>query len=268
MKYIKLFESFITEVAGYPLVPASSAVKGWIDDGDGTFIVKCDLGKIYVATADTQNAGNISIFLTAADPETQKQLVAVGCKESSPTGGYTITGKDGTNFTFNKMYILTLTDVKAGDPILVSVWNILNKKPANASTTATTTVVPMDFTGLKASTSVDPKVKTLQTALINSGNKLVAAALAPNGANGIYDVATATAIGMLIADPNVKATDIKAVQEITAEINKILVDKLKVTQDAGKAYANSFFGTANVENPDGTITKVNIGDVIDKSKKP
>jgi hypothetical protein len=47
-----------------------------------------------------------------------------------------------------------------------------------------------------------------------------------------------------------------------------LVDKLKVTQDAGKAYANSFFGTANVENPDGTITKVNIGDVIDKSKKP
>jgi hypothetical protein len=266
MKYIKLFESFITEVAGYPLVPASSAVKGWADQGDGTWMVKCDLGRIYVATAETNNAGNISIFLTAADPETQKQLVAVGCKESTLTGGNTITGKDGSTYQFNKMYILTLTDVKAGDPILVSISNILNKKPANDS--VKTTVVPMDFTGLKASTTVDPKVKTLQTALINSGNKLVAAALAASGANGIYDVATATAIGMFIADPKVKATDIKAVQEITAEINKILVDKLKVTQDAGKAYANSFFGTANVENPDGTITKVNIGDVIDKSKKP
>jgi hypothetical protein len=252
MKYIKLFESFIAEVAGYPLVAATSAVKGWTDQGDGMWSVTKKLGRIYVATADTKNDNNISVFLTANDPENIKKLQALGCKEAAPASGvYKLVDKDKSEYTFNKMFSLTLTDVKTGDPILVSIANILDKvQPADAAqSTAADTQVKTDYTDLKTSTTVDPKVKELQTAILASGNLKAIEAIKGKD-NGIYGFETAAAIGLLLGIP--------APSLITAEINK----KIQAIIFAGKKYADDFFGT--VVDPDDPTKKIKIADVIRK----
>jgi hypothetical protein len=253
MKYIKLFESFIAEVAGYPLVAATSAVKGWADQGDGTWMVKCTLGRIYIATAETKNAGNVSVFLTANDPENIKKLLALGCKEAAPASGvYKLVDKDKSEYAFNKMFSLTLTDVKTGDPILVSIANVLNKVQAAAPAQ-----VAVDYTGLKNSTTANDKVKALQTAIIASGNAAAAKALTDKGgATGIYGPETAAAIGILIDTPTTPPA------EITKDINTKIQAKLTVVvnKDAGQKYADSFFG--KVVDPNDPTKTINVADVI------
>jgi len=252
MKYIKLFESFIAEVAGYPLVAATSAVKGWADQGDGTWMVKCTLGRIYIATAETKNNGNVSVFLTANDPATVKSLQALGCKETAPASGvYKLVDKDKTEYSYNKMFSLTLTDVKTGDPILVSIANVLNKVQAAATTTQTVS----DYTGLKNSTTANDKVKALQTAIIASGNAAAAKALNDKGgATGIYGPETAAAIGILIDTPTAPPS------EITKEINTKIQAKLTIDKTAGQKYADDFFGT--VTDPNDPTKQIKVGDVI------
>jgi hypothetical protein len=253
MKYIKLFESFIVEVAGYPLVAATSAVKGWADQGDGTWMVNCTLGRIYIATAETKNAGNVSVFLTANDPENIKKLQALGCKEAAPANGvYKVIIKDKPEYSYNKMFSLTLTDVKTGDPILVSIANVLNKVQAAAPAQ-----VAVDYTGLKNSTTANDKVKALQAAIIASGNAAAAKALTDKGgATGIYGPETAAAIGILIGTPTTPPA------EITKDINTKIQAKLTVVvnKDAGQKYADSFFG--KVVDPDDPTKTINVGDVI------
>ena len=251
MKYIKLFESFIAEVAGYPLVAATSAVKGWADQGDGTWMVKCTLGIIYIATAETKNNGNVSVFLTATDPENIKKLQALGCKETAPANGvYKIIAKDKSEYDFNKMFSLTLTDVKTGDPILVSIANVLNKVQAAAPAQ-----VAVDYTGLKNSTTANDKVKALQTAIIASGNAAAAKALTDKGgATGIYGPETAAAIGILIDTPTTPPA------EITKDINTKIQAKLTLNKDAGQKYADSFFG--KVVDPNDPTKTINVADVI------
>jgi hypothetical protein len=253
MKYIKLFESFIAEVAGYPLVAATSAVKGWADQGDGTWMVKCTLGRIYIATAETKNNGNVSVFLTANDPETIKKLQALGCTETAPASGvYKLVDKDKSEYAYNKMFSLTLTDVKTGDPILVSIANVLNKVQAAAPAQ-----VAVDYTGLKNSTTANDKVKALQTAIIASGNTAAAKALTDKGgATGIYGPETAAAIGILIGTPTTPPS------EITKDINTKIQAKLTVVvnKDAGQKYADNFFG--KIVDPNDPTKTINVGDVI------
>ena len=154
------------------------------------------------------------------------------------------------------MFTLTLTDVTTGDPKLVSIANVLNKiQTVDPAQQAAVEPEVTNYTGLKVSTTVDPKVKELQTAIINSGNAAAAAALTKSpakGATGIYGVETSSAIAILIGTPGV------AIGEITPEINKKLADKLS----AGKKYANAFFGT--VVDADGK--KIVVADVIRQQK--
>ena len=210
------------------------------------------LGRIYVATADTKNDNNISVFLDANDPATGQSLVALGCKEVAPASGkYSLVDKNNTTYTFNKMFIITLKDVKTGDPILVSIANILDKvQPADAAqSTAADTQVKTDYTDLKTSTTFDPKVKELQTAILASGNLKAIEAIKGKD-NGIYGFETAAAIGLLLGIP--------APSLITAEINK----KIQAIIFAGKKYADDFFGT--VVDPDDPTKKIKIADVIRK----
>ena len=259
MKYIKLFESFIAEVKGYKLVPSSSKVKGWVDQGQGTWMVNCTLGKIYIATVDTQNNGNVSVFLQPNDPAIIKELLKVPeLRETQPAGTKTLQ-INGTAWNYEKMFTLTLTDVTTGDPKLVSIANVLNKiQTVDPAQQAAVEPEVTNYTGLKTSTTVDPKVdpkvKELQTAIINSGNAAAAAALTTppaKGATGIYGFETISAISILLG---IKPGP----TEITAEINKKLADKLS----AGKKYANAFFGT--VVDADGK--KIVVADVIRQQK--
>ena len=258
MKYIKLFESFIAEVKGYKLVPASSKVKGWVDQGQGTWMVNCTLGKIYIATVDTQNNGNVSVFLQPNDPAIIKELLKVPeLRETSPAGAKTLQ-INGTTWNYEKMFTLTLTDVTTGDPKLVSIANILNKvQTVDPAQQAAVEPEVTNYTGLKVSTTFDSKVKELQTAIINSGNAAAAAALTKSpakGATGIYGVETSSAIAILIGTPGV------AIGEITPEINKKLADKLS----AGKKYAADFFG--KVVDPV-TGKTIDVSAVISKQKE-
>jgi hypothetical protein len=216
-------------------------------------MVNCTLGRIYIATAETKNAGNVSVFLTANDPENIKKLQALGCKEAAPASGvYKLTDKDKSEYTFNKMFSLTLTDVKTGDPILVSIANVLNKVQAAAPAQ-----VAVDYTGLKNSTTANDKVKALQAAIIASGNAAAAKALTDKGgATGIYGPETAAAIGILIGTPTTPPS------EITKDINTKIQAKLTVVvnKDAGQKYADSFFG--KVVDPNDPTKTINVGDVI------
>jgi hypothetical protein len=150
------------------------------------------------------------------------------------------------------MFSLTLTDVKTGDPILVSIANVLNKVQAEAPAQ-----VAVDYTGLKNSTTANDKVKALQAAIIASGNAAAAKALTDNGgATGIYGPETAAAIGILIGTPTTPPA------EITKDINTKIQAKLTVVvnKDAGQKYADSFFG--KVVDPDDPTKTINVGDVI------
>jgi len=260
MKYIKLFESFIAEVAGYKLVPGSSKVKGWVDQGGGSWMVNCTLGRIYVATVDTPNTSNVSVFLPANDPAIITQL-KTAVKDlivtEPPIGKPKSITLGGTTWNYEKMLTCMLTDVTTGDPILLSIANVLNKvQTANPDQPAEANKPVTNYTGLKRSTTVDPKVKELQTAIINSGNAKAALALTKvGGATGIFGIETSSAIVLLIGAP----ID-TVIEEITPEINKKLADKLS----AGKKYAADFFGT--VVDPSDPTKRINIADVISKQK--
>ena len=148
------------------------------------------------------------------------------------------------------MFSLTLTDVKTGDPILVSIANILNKvQTAAPAQTAT------DYTGLKNSTTANDKVKVLQAAIIASGNVAAAKALTDKGgATGIYGPETAAAIGILIGTPTTPPS------EITADINTKILAKLLVNKTVGQKYSDDFFGT--IADPNDPAKKINVGEVI------
>jgi len=257
MKYIKLFESFIAEVAGYPSAfAATSAVKGWTDQGGGTWMVNCTLGRIYVATVETQNTSNVSVFLPANDPAIIKQLktaVPLLNVNEPPAGKPKTITLGGTTWNYEKMLTCELTDVKTGDPILLSIANVLNKVQTADNDQSTTNNQPVsNYTGLKVSTTADPKVKELQTAIINSGNAAAALALTnAGGATGIYGPETSAAIVILIGAPPTTS-----INEITAEINAKIAPKLS----AGKKYADDFFGT--VVDPNDPSKKIKIADVI------
>ena len=255
MKYIKLFESFIAEVKGYKLVPASSKVKGWVDQGQGTWMVKCTLGIIYVATVDTQNNGNVSVFLQPNDPPIIKELLKVPELRETPPAGAKTLQINGTAWNYEKMFTLTLTDVTTGDPKLVSIANILNKiQTVDPAQQAAVEPEVTNYTGLKTSTTFDSKVKELQTAIIKSGNAKAALAITTaGGATGLYDYKTTAAIGLLlgISPP--------PPEPITAEISKKLADKLS----AGKKYAADFFGT--VVDADGK--KIEVSKIIAQQKE-
>ena len=175
-------------------------------------------------------------------------------RETPPAGAKTLQ-INGTAWNYEKMFTLTLTDVTTGDPKLVSIANILNKvQTVDPAQQAAVEPEVTNYTGLKTSTTVDPKVKELQTAIINSGNAAAAAALTTppaKGATGIYGFETISAISILLG---IKPGP----TEITAEINKKLADKLS----AGKKYANAFFGT--VVDADGK--KIVVADVIRQQK--
>jgi hypothetical protein len=142
-KYVKLFESFISDAKAYALVPTSSAVKTWKDEKNGSWLNDCKRGRVYVLT-DTKLAsdkvGNVLVYLNAADPSLISKLESLGGKKLAVQSGE-LTNADSTKYKFYGAVGFTLDAPATGDSVLSNISNVLNGldvTPANANAGNTT----------------------------------------------------------------------------------------------------------------------------------
>ena len=81
-KYIKLFESFINEALAYKFDPTKTVLTGAAVYSAGTSYAKFALGRIYIATADSESTkkapGNVLVYLTAKSKDIEKKLTDLG----------------------------------------------------------------------------------------------------------------------------------------------------------------------------------------------
>lgn len=140
-KYIKLFESFIDEAAPYAFDPTKTALPGATILGDNMYYSILKLGRIYVATKDSESVknapGNVSVTLDANNPTLQKQLVALGGKLDAKASGEFKEPSGGVYKHLAKIHF-NLTDAETGEPLLKKIVDLLNGVTASSSGTSGT----------------------------------------------------------------------------------------------------------------------------------
>lgn len=139
-KYIKLFETFVTEASPYKFDPTKTALTGAALYAKGLYVVKFPLGRVFLATEDSESLqkapGNVTITLNAANPAALKALVALGgVADSKPTGEMNEpTG--GVYKHANKLYF-TLADSATGEPKLSQIAKVLGQAAPTSGSTGT-----------------------------------------------------------------------------------------------------------------------------------
>lgn len=141
-KYIKLFESFINEALAYKFDPTKTVLTGAAVYSAGTSYAKFALGRIYIATADSESTkkapGNVLVYLTAKSKDIEKKLTDLGGVAAAlqaseinepPTAG-------GGVYKYQAAYVFNLTDPVAGDQILGKIAAAINTAPAGSAGTS------------------------------------------------------------------------------------------------------------------------------------
>jgi hypothetical protein len=139
-KYIKLFETFVTEASPYKFDPTKTSLTGAALYAKGVYVVKFPTGRVFLATEDSESLqkapGNVTVTLNAVNAAALKSLIALGGSADAKATGEMNEPGGGVYKHANKVYF-TLADATSGEQKLSQIAKILGQPAAKSGSTGT-----------------------------------------------------------------------------------------------------------------------------------